>query len=52
MQVEDTYAEETITLDPEKVGLLMVYRPYQRLSYAVVLSASQSIEAGDLLKSP
>ena len=52
MQVKDDIANELITLPPERVGLMMVYRPFERLSYGIVLSASEDIETGDLLKSP
>ena len=52
MQVTDEISNELITLPPERVGLVMVYRPFERLSYGLVLSASEDIESGDLLKSP
>ena len=52
MQVTDEISNELITLPPERVGLVMVYRPFERLSYGIVLSASEDIESGDLLKSP
>lgn len=52
MQVTDSISNELITLPPERVGLVMVYRPFDKLSYGIVLSASEDIEPGDLLKSP
>ena len=51
-QVMDSFKKEMILLPPEQVGLLMVYRPYEKISYGIVLSASEDIEAGDSLKSP
>ena len=51
-QVMDSFKKEMIFLPPEQVGLLMVYRPYEKISYGIVLSASEDIEAGDSLKSP
>ena len=51
-QVMDPFKKELINLPPERVGLLMVYRPYEKISYGIVLSASKAIEAGDSLKSP
>ncbi|OED45227.1 hypothetical protein ACH42_05370 [Endozoicomonas sp. (ex Bugula neritina AB1)] len=52
MQVTDSISNELVILPPERVGLVMVYRPFDKLSYGIVLSASEDIEAGDLLKSP
>ena len=51
-QVMDQFSKELVVLPPERVGLLMIYRPYEKLSYGIVLSASQDIELGDSLKSP
>ena len=51
-QVMDPFKKELVNLPPERVGLLMVYRPYEKISYGIVLSASEDIEAGDSLKSP
>ena len=51
-QVTDKFTNELINLPPERVGLLMVYRPYEKISYGIVLSASEDIETGDFLKSP
>ena len=51
-KVIDPLKKELINLPPERVGLLMVYRPYEKISYGIVLSASEDIEAGDSLKSP
>ncbi len=52
MQVKDSLTNEMVTLPPERVGLVMVYRPFAQTSFAIVLSASEDVEAGDLLKSP
>ena len=52
MEVTDAFTEERLTLPPERVGLLMVYRPFEKLSYGLVLSASEDIASGDTLKSP
>ena len=51
-KVVDSFTREMLSLPPERVGLVMIYRPYEKLSYGIVLSAKQDIEIGDSLKSP
>ncbi len=52
VEVRDKFADEVISLPPERVGLLMVYRTFEKVSYGVVLKASQPLRVGDLLKAP
>ncbi|WP_211830082.1 LysM peptidoglycan-binding domain-containing protein [Kistimonas asteriae] len=52
VEVRDRFADEVITLPPERVGVLMVYRTFEKVSYGVVLKASQPLRIGDLLKAP
>ncbi|OQX38730.1 MAG: hypothetical protein B0D91_03245 [Oceanospirillales bacterium LUC14_002_19_P2] len=52
IEVRDRFADEVITLPPERVGLLMVYRTFEKVSYGVVLKASQPLRVGNLLKAP
>lgn len=42
----------SLTLPDEPVGLVMVFKTFQRLSYALVMQASQPIRAEDLVKTP
>lgn len=52
VQVKDKFANEMITLPLERVGMVMVYRPFEKMSYGIVLSAKEDIEIGDILRSP
>lgn len=43
---------QDIRLPDERNGLLMVFRPFERVSYALVLSAEQAVRVGDWLVNP
>jgi hypothetical protein len=43
---------QDIKLPDERNGLLMVFRPFERVSYALVLSATQAVRVGDWLVNP
>jgi len=42
----------TLKLPNERIGLLMVFRPFEKVSYALVLEISDTPKAGDLLVNP
>jgi hypothetical protein len=42
----------TIKLPDERNGLLMVFRPFDRLSYALILEISDAVRIGDRVASP
>lgn len=44
--------KETLKLPNERIGLLMVFRPFEKVSYALVLEISDAPRAGDLLVNP
>ena len=48
----DSIANEEVTLPAERVGLVMIYRPFEKMSYGIVLTAKEDIEVGYILKSP
>ncbi|AMO54294.1 hypothetical protein GZ77_22205 [Endozoicomonas montiporae] len=50
--VKDPLSGQNIKLPPERVGMIMVYRPFEKLSYGIVLSANEDITIGDNIKSP
>ena len=52
--VDRTQAGEraTIKLPDERTGLLMVFRPFERLSYALILEISNVVQAGDKVVNP
>jgi LysM repeat protein len=43
---------QEIRLPDERNGLLMVFRPFERVSYALVLQATESVRVGDWLVNP
>ncbi len=54
--IHDRYA--TINESPEirlpntRTGLAMVFQPYKRISYALIMSATRPIEIGDIITNP
>jgi len=45
-------SRETLKLPNERIGLLMVFRTFSRVSYALVLEINDTPRAGDLLANP
>ncbi len=45
-------SKETLKLPDERIGLLMVFRPFEKVSYALVLEISDAPRVGDLLVNP
>ena len=45
-------ARAPLKLPDERKGLLMVFRTFERLSYALILEASDGIRVGDQLVNP
>jgi LysM domain len=43
---------QEIKLPDERNGLLMIFRPFERVSYALVLQATESVRVGDWLVNP
>ena len=43
---------ETLKLPNERIGLLMVFRTFDKLSYALVLEINDAPRVGDLLVNP
>lgn len=50
--VRDSVEHDSVHLPPERVGLLMVFRTFEKMSYALVLNSDKPIEAGDILQNP
>ena len=48
----DPFTDEQVALPSQRVGLVMVYRPFEKMSYGIVLSAKEDIEVGYILRSP
>jgi hypothetical protein len=43
---------ETLNLPPEKAGLLMVFRPFERVSFALVMKATRAVHLLDTVQTP
>lgn len=54
--VQDPYASaegtETVELPPQRVGTLMIFRTFERVSYGLILEATQSIRLNDTATNP
>ena len=50
--VKDRIASERIRLPDERIGLLMVFDTYEKMSFALVMEADRQIDLGDLLRNP
>ncbi|MBV1914634.1 MAG: LysM peptidoglycan-binding domain-containing protein [Pseudomonadales bacterium] len=49
--VADEIADRRIRLPAEKGGVILVYRVFEKMSYALVMEASRPLSVGDLVKS-
>jgi hypothetical protein len=50
--VTDPITNERIKAPDIRSGVLMVFRSFERVSYALVLNAEQSLKVGDVVKNP
>ena len=50
--VRDRIQNERVQLPDERAGMLMVFRPYDKLSYGIVLDASRQMEIMDKVRNP
>jgi len=48
----DALTGELVVLPMERIGLVMVYRSFAKMSYGIVLSAREDIEVGYILRNP
>ena len=48
----DVLTGEVVALPMERIGLVMVYRSFAKMSYGIVLSAREDIEVGYILRNP
>lgn len=49
---KEDIAQPWLKLPDERIGLLMVFRPFERLSYALVLDITDGVRVGDRLVAP
>jgi hypothetical protein len=53
--VQDQFASqrgEPVTLPDERIGLMMVFRTFEKVSYALVMESTRPIQEGDALRHP
>ncbi|AQZ94077.1 LysM peptidoglycan-binding domain-containing protein [Halopseudomonas phragmitis] len=50
--VRDRVRNEQVRLPDERAGLLMVFRPYEKLSYGIVLNANRQLAIMDKVRNP
>ena len=48
--VADRVAKERIRLPEERIGLVMVFYTYNKMSFALVMEADRQIDLGDILR--
>lgn len=50
--VRDQVSKDSVRLPSERAGLAMVFRTFDRVSYALVLNASKPVKSGDEVRPP
>ena len=50
--VNDPRTNEALRLPGEEAGLVMVFRPYEKMSYGLVMQATRILEVGDRVHNP
>jgi hypothetical protein len=50
--IVSTMSGETVVMPDQKAGLLMVFRPYERISYALVMQATRALHVLDVVQTP
>ncbi|MBS9403744.1 LysM peptidoglycan-binding domain-containing protein [Halomonas sp. TRM85114] len=50
--VEDPRTGEMLNLPGEDAGLVMIFRPYDKMSYGLVMEASRTLAVGDRVQNP
>ncbi|NWN83146.1 MAG: peptidoglycan-binding protein [Halomonas sp.] len=51
-RVKDPRTGEPLRLPDEDAGLIMVVKPYRKMSYGLVMEASRSLSVGDRIRNP
>lgn len=50
--IKDIVSKRIVKLPDERAGLLMVVRAFEKASYGIILTASQPMQVGDLIRNP
>lgn len=51
-QVQDPVTRRNIDLPPTEIGVLLVYKAFEKMSYGVILSLTQPSAVGDTVRTP
>ncbi len=51
-KIKDKLTNRVVVLPPSRVGLLMVYRTYEKMSFGVVMEASMPLSTTDIVRAP
>lgn len=51
-QVRDRIGGDVVKLPPERAGLLLVFRTFERMSFGLVMEANRPLKVGDLVREP
>ena len=49
---DDKDAKVSVTIPAERVGLVFVFRTFERISYALVVQADATVEPNDYVRTP
>ena len=49
---DEAYEKQSIKLPPERYGLVFVFRTFERMSYALVVSSKGSVVVNDYVRTP
>ena len=50
--IKDRVTGETLTLPEERAGLMMVFRTFDKMSYAIVLESTRTLSVSDKVRNP
>jgi hypothetical protein len=50
--VKDRVAKQQVHLPDERIGLMMVFYTYEKLSFGLVMQADRQLDVGDLVRNP
>ena len=51
-EIDDRFGGGSVTLPEEEAGTLMVFKTYDRISYGLVMEATQTIHIHDAVRNP
>ncbi len=51
-QSDGKTSQRNLSLPPERFGLVMVFRVFERLSYALIMNTTRAVHVGDVLRTP